>query len=751
MIRYSAIILVFAAAGAFSQTPFRHDLQGTKLASRWDEALPLGNGMVGALIWQKDGKLRLSLDRADLWDLRPTADLDCLDFALIKEKVESNAYGIIQQLGDVPYERDPAPTKIPGAALEFDIASLGEVVSSRLLIKNGLAQIAWKNGATFTSFIHPTLPVGWFRINRKEIQINLVPPRYRDSTNTGEGNSVQGQGLARLGYQQGALVEEGNEITYTQPGWNGFSYQVSVRWQIVEGALEGVWSITSNYDKSIKSTAIDEAAYAMQRGHKADLQETIRWWKNYWSASSVSIPDSVLERQWYLEQYKFGCVARGNTPPITLQAIWTADNGKLPPWKGDIHNDLNVQLSYWPAYSGNHLAEEEGLVNWLHAHRPAFEAWTKKFYGADGLNVPGVCTLDGAAMGGWVQYSMSPTVAGWLGHHFYLHWRYTKDKTFLKEKAYPWIHDFATFIQNFSVIRTDGKRQLPLSSSPEFYDNTSQAWFRETTNYDLAIIRWSYQKAAELAHELGNEKDVNRWNDQLQQWPTLSTDKAGSLLLAPGIPYPESHRHFSHMLGIHPLGVLDYSKPDGKRVIDASMKVLEEKGTRQWVGYSFSWQANLYARMGKGEQAADALRKFATCFCLPNSFHVNGDQCGGKNSSYTYRPFTLEGNFAFAAGLQEMLLQSHDGIVRVFPALPESWKEVSFTDLRAEGAFLVSARLVKGELGEIKIISEKGGELNIACGSNKFNVSGAGSSVVENNILRIQTQPGQQILLKPIP
>ncbi len=751
MLRICTFLLLLFPVCSIGQIPFRHDLQSRQLPTRWDEGLPLGNGMIGALIWQKDGKLRLSLDRADLWDLRPTADLDCLDFALIRKQVESNAYEIIQRLGDVPYERDPAPTKIPGAALEFDIASMGEVVSSRLLIKNGLAQISWKNGATFNSFIHPTLPVGWFRFDHKDIQVKLVPPRYRDATNTGEGNSVQGQGLARLGYQQGSLVVKPNKITYTQPGWNGFSYQVSVQWQLIDGALEGAWSITSNYAKDSKSTSIDEVAHALQRGYKMDLQETIRWWKNYWSASSLTIPDSVLEEQWYLEQYKFGCVARANTPPITLQAIWTADNGNLPPWKGDIHNDLNVQLSYWPSYSSNHLAEEEGLVNWLHAHRPAFEAWTRKFYGKDGLNVPGVCTLDGAAMGGWVQYSMSPTVAGWLGHHFYLHWRYTKDTAFLREKAYPWIRDFATFIQNFSVTRADGQRQLPLSSSPEFYDNTSQAWFRETTNYDLAIIRWSYQKAAELAHELGNEEDVSRWQDQLQQWPTLSIDKSGSLLLAPGIPYPESHRHFSHMLGIHPLGILDYRTPDGKRVVDASMKLLEEKGTSQWVGYSFSWQANLYARMGKGEQAAEALRKFATCFCLANSFHVNGDQCGGKNSSYTYRPFTLEGNFAFAAGLQEMLIQSHDGIIRVFPALPDSWKEVSFTDLRTEGAFLVSATLGKGQLVQIKIISEKGGELKIDRGSREFKVMGSRSSRVDNNILRIQTQPGQQILLKPNP
>lgn len=741
----TTLLLLFAVTCTLAQSPFRHDLTSDKLPGRWDEGIPLGNGMVGALIWTKDGKLRMSLDRADLWDLRPTADLDSLDFALIRKSVASGKYAVVQRLGDVPYERDPAPTKIPGAALEFDISSLGAVASTRLFIKEGQSQVMWKNNDTFTAFIHPHRPVGWFRISRKDILPNLIPPRYRDADNVSAGNSVQGQGLARLGYAQGSVINGKNTITYSQPGWNGFLYQVTVRWEVTDHGLDGCWSITSNYSPGTKATSRDEVAQAFQRGYDTDVQESQRWWKQYWSASSIAVPDSILERQWYLEHYKFGCVARANTPPITLQSVWTADNGNLPPWKGDIHNDLNVQLSYWPAYSGNHLDEAEGLVNWLHAARVNFEPWTKKFYGADGLNVPGVCTLDGKAMGGWVQYSMSPTVAGWLGHHFYLHWRYTRDQTFLRNKAYPWLRDFAAFIQNISITGPNGKQKLPLSSSPEFFDNTVNAWFRETTNYDLAIIRWTFQKTAELATELEQSDEARRWNDQLKQWPTLSTDATGSLLLAPGMPYPESHRHFSHLMGIHPLGLLNYSNKQDQRIMNASMKTLEEKGTSQWVGYSFSWQASLYARMQKGDEAAKALRTFATCFCSSNSFHINGDQCGGKQSSYTYRPFTLEGNFAFASALQEMMLQSYDGVIRVFPAVPESWKDISFTTLRAEGAFLVSARRENGKLIEVRIRSEKGGELVLDCGAAHFDVHGA-RFAMEGSRIHIQTQPGQEVL-----
>jgi alpha-L-fucosidase 2 len=177
------------------------------------------------------------------------------------------------------------------------------------------------------------------------------------------------------------------------------------------------------------------------------------------------------------------------------------------------------------------------------------------------------------------------------------------------------------------------------------------------------------------------------------------------------------------------------------------MKLLEEKGTSLWVGYSFSWQANLYARMMKGDAAAKALRSFATCFCLPNGFHVNGDQCTGQLSSFRYRPFTLEGNFAFAAATQEMLLQSHDGIIQVFPAVPSTWSDASFEKLRAEGAFIISAVRENGKTREVRITSEKGGVLVIQNPFDKVAVEGA-IFRIENNLITITTSAGQHITLK---
>ncbi|WP_394351346.1 glycosyl hydrolase family 95 catalytic domain-containing protein [Pontibacter russatus] len=380
----------------------------------------------------------------------------------------------------------------------------------------------------------------------------------------------------------------------------------------------------------------------------------------------------------------------------------------MPPWKGDYHHDLNTQLSYWPCYTSNHIDLGEGYLNWLWDNYPTFVKYTKAYFGTKGLNVPGVTTLTGEPMGGWIQYAFGPTVSGWLAQHFYLHWRYTMDRNFLEEKAYPWFREVAIYLDEVSETGEGGYRKLPISSSPEFHDNSREAWFGSTTNFDLAIIRFVYAKAEELALELGKKDEAAKWKALLSQWPDLAVDGKTGLMVAPGEPYSVSHRHFSHLMAIHPLGLINWSDGEKERaIIRNTIENLQKQGTSAWVGYSFSWLGNLQARMLDGEGAAETLRIFATSFCLPNSFHVNGDQSGKGYSNATYRPFTLEGNFAFAAGLQEMLLQSHEGFIRLFPAIPDDWEKASFEGFRAQGGVSVSASIKKDTVVETTLQSEK--------------------------------------------
>jgi alpha-L-fucosidase 2 len=630
------------------------------------------------------------------------------------------------------------------------------VIDVKLTIATATCETKWENGATLKAFVHAAQPTGWFKFDNvsREFTPVLLPPEYEKLEVSKNGDSVAGQDLQRLGYKQGQVIRNPNQLIYRQKGWNGFEYEVSVSWKYSDHSLVGVWTITSTpSEKETHKTAqaITKETITKSSFNTAYLSHS-GWWSTYWSKSSITLPDSILEKQWDLEQYKFGSAARADAPPISLQAVWTADNGKLPPWKGDLHHDLNTQLSYWPAYSANHLDLEEGYLNWLWKYRPSFKKYTRDYFGTSGMNVPGVTTLDGKPMGGWIQYSFGPTIGAWLAHHFYLHWIYSKDEKFLREKAYPWIHDVAIYLDEISVKDEQGVRKLPLSASPEIHDNSIKAWFTQTTNFDLGFIRWTFEKAAELADQVGKKEEGEKWRSILREWPAFALDDQNGLAFAPGHPYIESHRHFSHLVGWHPLGVIDWSKGEkDQQIIKSTLKNLELRGSDWWCGYSYSWLGNLYARAFMGDKAAETLRIFSENFCLPNSFHVNGEQHDKGYSKMKYRPFTLEGNFAFAAGVQEMLIQSHTGIIHLFPAIPASWQELSFTTLRAAGAFLVSAQQKGGKVERVEIVSEQGGICKLVnpFGSETYKISYSwkGKVNVENDTLVIKIPKNGKVIL----
>lgn len=183
------------------------DLQFPALAASWDEGIPLGNATVGALVWKNGTALRFSLDRTDLWDLRPVDSLsgDNYRFAWVKEQIRKKNYLPVQQKFDHPYDRMPAPSKIPGAAIEFPLAELGEPSQVRLYLNNALCEATWDNGIRMQTFVHATEPVGWFVFHNlpRQLEPSLLAPTYGQTGPNGEASPVTGQSLERLGYKQG--------------------------------------------------------------------------------------------------------------------------------------------------------------------------------------------------------------------------------------------------------------------------------------------------------------------------------------------------------------------------------------------------------------------------------------------------------------------------------------------------------------------------------------------------------------------
>lgn len=714
-----------------------HGLKFSSPAMVWDEALPLGNGLLGALVWGDGRPLKISLDRADLWDLRPVPEFHSPDYTFRRmlEWHRAGRTADLIRLYEAPYNR-PAPTKIPAGRIELLVEE--PFVETALDPRQAAGSVRF-GGTLAEIFVHATEPVGIIRLTpRAKVSLRLVAPAFAGKVEEAAAGGIGAGDLRQLGYRAPEEQSGRNWRAYTQQGAEGFHYAVYVAWRESHGGWLGAWSVASSFEGGGPlDMARRRVEQALRSGYASMLASHQTWWDRYWAASSVRLPNPILERQWYLEQYKFGSAARRGAPPISLQAIWTADDGKLPPWKGDYHHDLNTQLSYWPCYSANHLEEGLSYLDWLWKTRDAAFDWTKRFFQLPGLNVPMTADLNGAQIGGWRQYTHSATTAAWLAHHFYLHWRYSADRRFLAERAYPYLRDAAIFLEAFTAERgPDGRRTFPISSSPEIHDNRPEAWFDSVTNYDLALARRLFGAAAELAAELGRTAESARWRRVLGELPEFAVGPDGGLLIASGYPLRESHRHFSHLMAIHPLGLIDWSQgEDARRTIRASLAELDRLGTDRWTGYSFAWLANLAARARDGAKAERALEIFSTAFTLRNSFHANGDQSGKGYSKFTYRPFTLEGNFAAAAGIQEMLLQSHTGTVRIFPAVPDSWQDVAFTTLRAQGAFLVSALRRGGRTRRVEIRSERGGVCEL-------------ESPFTGEVIRMEMAPGEVRVLR---
>jgi len=246
----SLFVLLFLILTACSKNiipdPGPHDLVFIDLASSWDEAVPLGNGMLGALVWKKDNKLRISLDRADLWDLSPMTNIDFseLTYDWVFRQWENYTYEIVQEKLDIPYNERPAPTKIPAGALEFNIDNLGKIEYARLYVDDAVCEVKWETGTVLKIFIDATEQSGWFRFENLSPGLTpvLVPPAYNSNETTGEKNIQSETNLTALDYDEGSIEKSNNRITYNQEGWGGFEYTIDLKWETGRNQLTGCWS-----------------------------------------------------------------------------------------------------------------------------------------------------------------------------------------------------------------------------------------------------------------------------------------------------------------------------------------------------------------------------------------------------------------------------------------------------------------------------------------------------------------------------
>lgn len=669
--------------------------------SRWDDAIPIGNGLTGALLWGENETLRLSLDRGDLWDLRNPEIVSSKDWtwATIQKLVAAKNQPELVRMFDDPYDKNPYPTKVPAGRLEMTLDDGNRAQSFSLDLRTAVGRVA-ADKAAVEVFCSAAQPVIMIRVTGSAVRWRLLAPAA----------------VARLGYPPAQENDEGETKWYLQKGAGSFAYGVVGASRRSGDAVEIAVAITSTRDAPDPvSEGRRRVEAALDSGYARLLPPHAGWWQRFWQQSRVEVPDRAVQLHYLLAQYFYGAASRRLAPPMPLQGVWTADDGNLPPWKGDYHHDLNTQLTYWAYLTAGHFDEGSAFLDLLWDLLPAHRRFARDFYDAPGAAVPGVMTLDGKPMGGWGQYALSPTAGAWLAQSFYLHWRYTMDRKFLLERAYPYCQAIGKCLKALLKPGPGGQLKLPLSTSPELFDNTLRAWLTPNTNHDQALLMWLFGALAEMAPAAGHGGDAAGWRDVLNRLGGLAVEgESGALRISPDLSLTTADRHHSHLMAIHPLGILHVEASARDRaIIDASLRQLDALGTKTWRGYSFVWLAAMQARVGLGDPALHNMRIYLDAFITRNGFHVGGDFQAKGYSDTNFRRVTLEGNFAAAQAVHEMLLQSWGGTVRVFPAVPGEWAEVSFEDLRAEGGFSVSARRTKGATASIGVRANQGGRLRL--------------------------------------
>jgi len=662
---------------------------------RWDEAIPLGNGLMGGLLWGGGNVLKVSLDRGDLWDLRrPDIVLQPdWNYATIKRLVAEKNQKEISRLFDDPYNNVPYPTKLPVARLELVFPGDVKITQFSLSLFTATGNVDLTGGRVQVVF-DATRLVAFFDFDGP-----MPEPRFVAST------AVQ-----KLGYPPAETGRDGDYAWVLQSASQGdpLKYAVAIKRQGTRIALV----ITSTADGPDPIDAAKKRLDDALSAHSLDPHR--KSWAWFWDTGGVRLPDPDIQRQYDLVQYFYGAASRRGAPPIPLQGVWTADEGELPPWKGDYHHDLNTQLTYWAYLPAGHFDEGLSFIDFMWNLLPEHREFARTFYGTPGAAVPGVMTLDGKALAGWAQYSLSPTDGAWVAHTFYRHWRYTMDDQFLRDRAYPYMAALAECYEALLQPDAGGRLKLPLSSSPEIHDNRLAAWMTPNTNFDLALLRWHFGALVEMANAIGDAAAA-KWQATLDKLDEFAVEPdTMALRLSPDESLTESHRHHSQAMAIHPLGLITIEGSDRDRaIIEGTLAQMEKLGTRNWCGYSFSWMACIAARAGRGDMALKYLDIFVKNFISPNGFHLNGDQKGGEYSNFKYRPFTLEGNFAAAEAVHEMLLQSWGGVVRIFPAVPDKWQDIMFTRLHAEGGWDVTALRKAGKTASVTVTATRDAQLRL--------------------------------------
>jgi hypothetical protein len=679
----------------------RHDLVWSRLPTEWQEGAFLGNGLLGAMVYG-EGKNLLSFEvsRTDLTDRRT-------------DPHPMRAHPRLP-VGRVVIETAGAITGFTGRLDLWNAELIGTLVTDRGQVR-------------LRSFIHAEQPV---------LIVEMDP-----SAGERDARFVWRPDLAireRIVIRKGETIlpEDLNPAPYVEERG---AMRVSVQRRTAGGAHAVAWQTdnrrlalsiaTSHPDDGCRQLARDAVERAWREG-PARLRRTHRaFWNAYYPQSFLSIPDTRLESFYWIQMYKLASATRADLPAIDTLGPWY----HRTPWPG-IWWNLNLQLSYWPVYTANRLSLGESLLGIIDRNHQNLRENVPP-----ALRAPEVMAVSRTSgPEAWSPIQGGPAPRGphelsnlvWAMHNYWLHWRHVMDAELLRDRLLPVLEASVNYLLAQLEVGADGKLHLPEAISPE-YPKTAR-----DTNYDLALLRWGCEALLAAHQRLRIEHPrAPKWRDTLARLTPYPVGPTG-YLIGRDQPLAVSHRHFSHLMMVYPLRLVTGAAPAERALIERSLA--------HWIGfegalkgYSFVGASAISSMLGKGEDAHRHLGALVTRFVKPNTMYLEAGP-------------VIETPLAAAQAIHEMLLQSWGDTLRVFPAVPPAWKEASFHDLRAEGAFLVSAARREGRTAFVRVTSLAGEPATLRVEIEDAEVTGDGAPHVETRgagTFSLGLRKGQSVII----
>jgi len=409
--------------------------------------------------------------------------------------------------------------------------------------------------------------------------------------------------------------------------------------------------------------------------------------------------DSDLEELFFqYGRYLLISSSRPGSLPANLQGIW--NNSNNPPWRSDYHSNINIQMNYWPAEVTNLSECHIPLLEYINNQREVRKKATQQFYKSEhGWTVQTENNIYGAGSFVW-----NPPASAWYCQHLWEHYAFTLDLKYLKDFAYPVLKEICEFWEERLISDKNGALVTPDGWSPEHGPHEPGVTYDQEIVWDLFTnyiqaskilnLDPSYRVIVIALREKLLKPQIGKWG-QLMEW---SVDRDDST---------DTHRHISHLFALHPGRQISITATP--QLAAAAKKTLLSRGD-QSTGWAMAWRINFWARMFDGDHAYKLLRNLMS---VVGNVGTDYDKGGGIYSNLfdAHPPFQIDGNFGATAGIAEMLIQSQADEISLLPALPQAWTTGSVRGLIARGAYVVDISWVKGKVTNYRIASVNGGNV----------------------------------------